>query len=115
MMAAVLRLLTAAHGTRLLCRNVRDQGGNIAGQAASTTACKRMQPSWSVCGPDLIFCSGAPTLVALRKYTHEIPIVFAFVSDPVGMGQIDTLARPGGNATGFTPLLPLSAANESNC
>jgi putative ABC transport system substrate-binding protein len=56
--------------------------------------------------PDLIVCFGAPTLVALRKETRLIPIVFGFVSDPVGLGQVESLARPGGNATGFTPFIP---------
>src|SRR5262249_57132215 len=40
-------------------------------------------------------------LEVLLRVTHSVPIVFNSVSDPVGGGQIDSLARPGGNATGF--------------
>ena len=39
---------------------------------------------------------------ALLKQTHTIPIVFVMVSDPVGERFVESLARPGGNATGFT-------------
>ena len=39
--------------------------------------------------------------MALRKVTRTVPIVFAAVTDPVGLGIVQTLARPGGNATGF--------------
>jgi putative tryptophan/tyrosine transport system substrate-binding protein len=40
--------------------------------------------------------------VALRQETRSIPLVFAAVTDPVGLGLVESLARPGGNATGFT-------------
>jgi putative tryptophan/tyrosine transport system substrate-binding protein len=42
-----------------------------------------------------------PTLVAMQQETHTIPIVFAQVLDPVGAGFVESLARPGGNITGF--------------
>jgi putative ABC transport system substrate-binding protein len=45
---------------------------------------------------------GAPVLRALLQETRRIPIVFTGVSDPVGQGFVESLARPGGNATGFT-------------
>jgi putative ABC transport system substrate-binding protein len=51
---------------------------------------------------DLILVGAAPGLVALRQATHTVPIVFVAVTDPVGLGQVESLARPGGNATGFT-------------
>src|SRR5262249_56129097 len=41
------------------------------------------------------------SVAALRRVTHTSPIVFVGVSDPVGAGLVDTLARPGGNVTGF--------------
>jgi putative ABC transport system substrate-binding protein len=53
--------------------------------------------------PDVLLATGSPTVVALRKATHTVPIVFALVADPVGAGFVDSLAQPGGNATGFTP------------
>ena len=52
--------------------------------------------------PDLILSSGTPTVAALHKATRSVPIVFAQVVDPVGNGFVETLARPGGNITGFS-------------
>src|SRR5262245_10888101 len=52
--------------------------------------------------PDVILASGSATLAPLLQATRSIPIVFAVVPDPVGAGFVDSLARPGGNATGFT-------------
>jgi len=52
--------------------------------------------------PDVIFARSTPVMRALMKQTRTIPIVFAVVSDPVGDGFIASVARPGGNATGFT-------------
>jgi putative ABC transport system substrate-binding protein len=52
--------------------------------------------------PDLIITVTTPALAAVRQETHTIPIVFVAVSDPVGQGFVTNLARPGGNATGFT-------------
>lgn len=52
--------------------------------------------------PDVIFCRATPVTAALLKETRTIPIVFASVSDPVGDGLVASLARPGGNVTGFT-------------
>src|SRR5262249_12125776 len=51
--------------------------------------------------PDVILASGTLSVAALRRVTHTSPIVFVGVSDPVGAGLVDTLARPGGNVTGF--------------
>jgi putative tryptophan/tyrosine transport system substrate-binding protein len=51
--------------------------------------------------PDVILASGTLSVVAIRRVTRTSPIVFAGVSDPVGAGFVDTLARPGGNVTGF--------------
>ena len=51
--------------------------------------------------PDVILTSGSATLGALLQATRSVPIVFATVADPVGAGFVDSLARPGGNVTGF--------------
>jgi len=51
--------------------------------------------------PDVILASSTLSVAALRRVTRTSPIVFAGVSDPVGAGFVDTLARPGGNVTGF--------------
>jgi len=52
--------------------------------------------------PDVILARTTPVTAALQKETRTIPIVFAVVSDPVGDGIVASLARPGGNVTGFT-------------
>ncbi|MGD9921686.1 MAG: ABC transporter substrate-binding protein [Pseudorhodoplanes sp.] len=52
--------------------------------------------------PDVLFASATSALVALQKMTGTIPVVFAQVTDPVGAGFVKSLARPGGNITGFT-------------
>jgi ABC-type uncharacterized transport system substrate-binding protein len=54
--------------------------------------------------PDVILASATPSVQALQQVTRTVPIVFANVGDPVAMGFVDSLARPGGNTTGFTPL-----------
>jgi len=51
--------------------------------------------------PDVIFVSTNPSVSALMQTTRTIPIVFTFVSDSVGSGFVASLARPGGNITGF--------------
>jgi putative ABC transport system substrate-binding protein len=51
--------------------------------------------------PDAILASTAPALAALQQTTRTIPIVFVIVPDPVGRGLVTSLARPGGNITGF--------------
>jgi putative ABC transport system substrate-binding protein len=52
--------------------------------------------------PDVIVTTGSAGLVPLLQVTRTIPIVFVIVPDPVGAGFVDTLARPGGNTTGFS-------------
>jgi putative ABC transport system substrate-binding protein len=52
--------------------------------------------------PDAIFARGTPPALALLKETRNVPIVFVEASDPVGSGFAASLARPGGNVTGFT-------------
>ena len=52
--------------------------------------------------PELIVAGATPGAVALRQETRSIPIVFVPVTDPVGQGLVEGLARPGGNATGLS-------------
>ena len=52
--------------------------------------------------PDVIVVLGTPGLTAVRQHTHSVPVVFTMVADPVRTGMIESLARPGGHATGFT-------------
>jgi putative ABC transport system substrate-binding protein len=52
--------------------------------------------------PDVVWVLSNPALAALQQTTRTIPTVFVQVADPVGSGFVDSLARPGGNTTGFT-------------
>jgi putative tryptophan/tyrosine transport system substrate-binding protein len=52
--------------------------------------------------PDVIVAAGSPTVSALQQATRTVPIVFVGIVDPVGAGFVASLARPGGNTTGFT-------------
>jgi putative ABC transport system substrate-binding protein len=56
--------------------------------------------------PDLIVCASSPAVVALRRHTSTIPIIFAVVVEPVVQGFVASLARPGGNVTGFSAYDP---------
>jgi putative tryptophan/tyrosine transport system substrate-binding protein len=57
-------------------------------------------------GPDAIFDQTTPVTRALARETQTIPIVFVYVADPIGSGFAPSLARPGGNVTGFSYLEP---------
>jgi putative ABC transport system substrate-binding protein len=52
--------------------------------------------------PDVILVGGPTNMEALQRTTRTIPVVFAGLTDPVGAGFVESLARPGGNSTGFT-------------
>jgi putative ABC transport system substrate-binding protein len=52
--------------------------------------------------PDVLLACASPSVAALQQATHDVPIIFANVIDPVGAGFVVSLARPGGNTTGFT-------------
>jgi putative ABC transport system substrate-binding protein len=52
--------------------------------------------------PDVLFAGASPALAALHQQTRSLPIVFVQVSDPVKLGFVANIARPGGNITGFT-------------
>jgi putative ABC transport system substrate-binding protein len=56
--------------------------------------------------PDVLLAGGTPELSALQQATGSTPIVFAMVTDPIGSGFVASLARPGGNITGFIPVEP---------
>jgi putative ABC transport system substrate-binding protein len=53
--------------------------------------------------PDVIFATGTSAMGPLLQATRTVPIVFVNVTDPVGAGYVDSMARPGGNVTGFVP------------
>jgi ABC-type uncharacterized transport system substrate-binding protein len=60
--------------------------------------------------PDLILSHSTPTTAALLQETRSIPIIFAFVSDPLGSGFVANFPHPGGNVTGFIVMEPGMAA-----
>ena len=65
--------------------------------------------------PDLILSQNTPTTAALLRQTRSIPIIFANLSDPVGSGFVEGLARPGGNVTGSSTSKLPSLASLSSC
>ena len=66
--------------------------------------------------PDVILATGASIVAPLLQATRTVPIVFASVADPVGAGFVDSLARPGGNATGFMHVrIQLERRNGWSC
>jgi putative ABC transport system substrate-binding protein len=76
--------------------DVRWSGGEFDQMQTSAKELVALQPEVILAG------SGAPALRVLLQETRTIPIVFTGVSDPVGLGFVDNLARPGGNVTGFS-------------
>ena len=65
--------------------------------------------------PEVIVGNSTPVLAALRSATRTIPIVFVVVNDPVGQGFIQSLARPGGNITGFSFVEPEIVGKWIDC
>ena len=61
--------------------------------------------------PDVVLAGGSVGVTALQRVSRTLPIVFVGVTDPVGAGLVDTLARPGGNVTGFM-LLEYSSSGK---
>jgi putative ABC transport system substrate-binding protein len=55
--------------------------------------------------PDLVLTNSTPAAAVMLQQTRTIPIVFVMVADPVGSGFVASLPKPGGNATGFTPIV----------
>lgn len=74
--------------------------------AADVEAMKRIAKELAALQPDLIFTSSTPAAAAMLQATRGIPVVFFLVADPVGTGLIASLPRPGGNMTGFAPIVP---------
>jgi putative ABC transport system substrate-binding protein len=59
--------------------------------------------------PDALLANSTPVVVAVRDATHTTPVVFVQVTDPIGAGVVESLARPGGNLTGYMNFEPLMA------
>jgi putative tryptophan/tyrosine transport system substrate-binding protein len=67
----------------------------------NTADIRRHAAELAALAPDVILAHGAATVGPLLEATRTVPIVFPVAADPVGAGFVDSLARPGGNATGF--------------
>jgi putative tryptophan/tyrosine transport system substrate-binding protein len=83
--------------------------------AADATAAERQAVELVALKPDVLFAVGNPAVEKIRQQTKTIPVVFALVSDPVGMGYVDNLAHPGGNITGFMTYDPPITQNSCKC
>ena len=78
----------------------RNMRVDIRWEAGDVEHARKMAAELVALSPDVILSSGVTGLSALQKIRH-IPVVFAIAPDPVGAGFVDSLARPGGNVTGF--------------
>ena len=79
-------------------RNVRF---DFRGGAGDSERYRRYANELIALSPDVIFTNASAIVAPLQQVTRTVPIVFATVIDPVGAGLVDSLARPGGNITGF--------------
>src|SRR3954469_13810832 len=79
-------------------RNLRIDSRSGLGDAANM---RRYAAELAALAPEVILVTGTAAMAPMLQATSTIPIVFANVADPVGAGFVDSLARPGGNATGF--------------
>jgi putative tryptophan/tyrosine transport system substrate-binding protein len=82
-------------------RNVRIDTRWAGFSAPHATEIRRHAAELAALAPDVILAHGASTVGPLLQATHTVPIVFPVIADPVAAGFVDSLARPGGNATGF--------------
>jgi putative ABC transport system substrate-binding protein len=100
--ASKARVAALLHGLQQLGwtdgRNVRT---DIRWSAGEPDRIRRHVADLVALAPDVILATGSSTLGPLLQATRTVPIVFVIVPDPVGAGFIDSLSRPGGNATGF--------------
>jgi putative ABC transport system substrate-binding protein len=73
--------------------------------AAEVESMKRFAKELTALQPDLIVTSSTPGTAAVLEQTRSIPLIFVSVADPIGSGFVASLAHPGGNVTGFTPIV----------
>jgi putative ABC transport system substrate-binding protein len=80
-------------------RNVRIETRWSAGNSDDT---RKFAAELLALAPDVVLAAGSLSVGPLLQATRAVPVIFVHVPDPVGAGFVDSLARPGGNATGFT-------------
>ena len=76
-------------------------GSTIDGIKVTPEAARAYAAELLALTPDIILASGTPGTIAVKQLTRTVPIVFTRVGDAVGAGVVNSLARPGGNVTGF--------------
>jgi putative ABC transport system substrate-binding protein len=96
---AFLQALALAGWT--IGRNLRI---DIRWAGANAPEIRRHAAELAALAPDVILAHGSSAVGALLQATHAVPIVFPIAADPVANGLVDSLSRPGGNATGFIQL-----------
>jgi len=70
----------------------------------SVNRTREIAAEFAALAPDVIIVNGTPATVAMKRETSSIPMVFVQVNEPVAQGLIASVARPGGNITGFTSI-----------
>ena len=102
---AITRITSFVQGLQVLGwtigRNVEIEYRWTAGDA---TRARQDAVALAQLKPDVILTNGAAGVTPVLQATRTVPVVFVLVADPVGAGFVDSMARPGGNATGFTAL-----------
>ena len=96
--------------SRRSCRDCRQLGWtegrnvqiDIRWGVADAASSRRYAAEMVALAPDVILTAASAATAAVHEATRTLPIVFVNVSDPVGAGYVASLARPGGNVTGFT-------------
>jgi putative ABC transport system substrate-binding protein len=79
----------------------RNVGIDIHWGTPNPAEIRRHASELAALAPDVVLANGAIAVGPLLEVTHSVPIVFVGVTDPIGSGLVDSMARPGGNATGF--------------
>ena len=79
-------------------RNLQIDTRSVGGNDDNT---RKYAAELAALAPDVILAIGGASVAQLQKVTRAVPIIFVNVPDPVGSGFVDSLSRPGGNATGF--------------
>ena len=85
---------------RTVGRNVRI---DVRWETGDADRIRRYAAELVALAPDVILASASAAITAVQQTSRTVPIVFVNIIDPVGAGYVASLARPGGNATGFTP------------
>jgi ABC-type uncharacterized transport system substrate-binding protein len=100
--ASMTRIVAFKQGLQQLGWN-EDRNVRVDTQWAggSAEAIRKQSAELAALAPDVVLAHGGATVGPLLTATSAVPIVFVSVTDPVGAGLVDNLARPGGNATGF--------------